>query len=379
MKHKSYDSYLREIEIEEVIIYLKSIGWIKSGELGAFASVWRNEDFPEEEILLPISMDLRDSNRRLIEITRQLSSLLEKSEEDILDEIISISTDIISIRVVHSDVDEGVIPINDGVLLFERARDLLIAATRATIEKKKYFAGRMSDDLNRFVDEMKFGQTARGSYIVNVISPLPDNREEQIDHNAQSLTRAVSNTLSRGLEALYEAANTIEARATDEVFESLIEYGVSANLCDALVGLSGHEEKRGISISIALGKFETTENNVQIEHNFNSDNVPFWKEASNYYKEILEFSNHTISGYVTKLHHEENEGFGEITLGATVNGLPKSVSLQLNEEDYWEAHAAHKSKMIVECIGDLLISPRSAKLIEVSNFRVFGTTDFFEE
>lgn len=379
MKVTKYDSYIKEIKIEEVEIYLESLGWSNNSKLGDFATIWSNESFPNEEILLPLSMDLRDSSRRLIEIVRQLSSILKKNEEDILDEIISLAIDVIRIRIIHQDVSEGAIPINDGVLLFERSRDLLIAATRATIEKKKYFAGRMSDDLNLFIEKMKFGQTEKGSYIVNILSPLSNQRDEQIDHNAQSLTRSVSTTLSRGLKALNQASNTAEEQVTEEVLENLIEYGVSANLCDALIGLSGHEEEREISINISLGKSEISDDEVQLEHNFNSNNVPFWKKISNYYKEILEFPNHTISGHVIKLHHEENESFGEITLGATVNGLPKSVSLQLNAEYYWEAHAAHKSGMIVECIGNLLITPRSAKLIEVSNFRVFGTTDFFEE
>ncbi|TOO51119.1 hypothetical protein CGH34_25850, partial [Vibrio parahaemolyticus] len=123
----------------------------------------------------------------------------------VLKEIESFYSDSVKIRVVHSDVEEGTIPIEDGVLLIEKSRDLLAATTLSTFSKKAYFTGQRNTEAQNFIKQLRLGQTEVGSFIVNLIAPIPETINSQLDQDEMSVTRAVTNNLSRSLVALEKA------------------------------------------------------------------------------------------------------------------------------------------------------------------------------
>ena len=367
------------INLDLVETFIAYEGWTPASTLGEHIVIWKSDIYPNDQIVLPNSDQLTDSSRRIFDAVSVLSDTLSRPVKEILNEIQKVAADVVQIRVEHTDVEGGTIPLDDGVLLFEKARELVTSGVRSTIEKKRYYSGRLSDELTDFIKSMKFGQTEYGSYAVNVIVPIGVSQDDQQDLAEQSFTRTVSTNLSKGLIAIHDAVISFKDTNNFEVFENSVEEGVSANLCDALIGLSGSSMGRNISIRFSLGNAESSGQFVELEHKFESTSVPHLQAASDYFKNKYQLENYTISGYVTKLHHEENEAFGDITIGAIVNGRGKAVSLQLNQSQYWEAHAAHKSKKPVECTGNLLVTPRSARLVDLSHFRVFGNEDLLLE
>lgn len=368
-----------EIDPDQLVIYLSRTGWSESSKLGALASVWVNEAYDDNELIVPLSREAKDFNRRVLDVAHQLSVLGEEAVDSILIELSRVKADVIRIRVEHSDVTSGTIPIHDGVLLFEKSRDLLVAAVRSTVKKKRFFEGGMSSDLSDFIDDLKFGQTERGSYVVNVISPVILGESDQQDHAEHSFTRLVSENLARGLTAIKGALEDFEKNEAYEPFDRAVEYGVSANLCDALIGLGGSKQSRDIEIRIDLGKIEESREEIVLAHKFDSEMIPFLELASDYFKDKYVLTDHTISGLVTKLHHAESEEYWEITIDSTLRDRSRSVALQVSDVQYWEAHKAHKNKKYLECTGDVHVTPRSAKLFNLSDFKVFGTDDMLDE
>jgi len=83
-------------------------------------------------------------------------------------------------------------------------------------------------------------------------------------------------------------------------------------------------------------------------------------------------------GYLAKLSHQEEDNIGTITILATINGVDKSVNIELPINEYWLSHSAHKNLQIVECVGDLHVNQRSTKLINAREFRVISNGDLFD-
>jgi hypothetical protein len=76
--------------------------------------------------------------------------------------------------------------------------------------------------------------------------------------------------------------------------------------------------------------------------------------------------------------HKDDSDIGTIEIDTIIDGNQKKVKVDLQSVEYWEAHKAHKTGNCIECKGDLILSARSAKLINLTNFKVVVNEDFFD-
>ncbi|MCT7361043.1 hypothetical protein [Thalassolituus pacificus] len=380
------DSSLKEIihslRPNQMLAYLASQGWREDGAIGEAASVWhRTEDENYDfEIILPLKYDLKDYVQRSYDLVNVLAKFENRSFRDVVDDLINFHADVIKIRVVHNDVENGSIPLSDGVLLVEKAKELLTSVTKSAFSKRRHFTGGVSQEVMDFVETFRLGQTEVGSYVLNLIIPVDRTpTDEQGDINEISLTRIVTHTLARSLTAIDESIANYRDTQSDLAFESAVEQGVSANLCDALVGLTGEKESRDVNITISLSRTDSECQDIPLQHSFKSNIVEYLKRASDYYKEKYTIHNYNVSGTVTGLKHEENDNIGTVTVASMVNGREKHITFELSAEEYWQAHQAHGNAEVIECCGDLYVSPRSAMLVNVAGFRVLTSGNLFDD
>jgi hypothetical protein len=263
-------------------------------------------------------------------------------------------------------------------MLVEKGRELMIASTLSTFQKRRHYSGPRSLDAQNFISDLRLGQTEVGSYIVNIIAPLSKYLVNDSNLESSSLSRAVLTNLSRGLVALDLAVKKYISSEEITVFEATINDGVSANLCDALIGISGQSKNRDFNISLKLGLSENYDQEIKFDHNFNADKISIIERASEYFKGNYIIENYEVSGPVVRMDHESSEEFGVIKVSTALVDGQKNVSIQLSIDSYWEAHSAHKAGESVVCKGDLHVSPRSANLLNPTGFRVIGTKDMFD-
>lgn len=368
---------LKSICPEQLRAYLLQTGWISDSKIGEIATVWHrdSESEFEYEVLLPERVELRDYKDRIADAILSISAFEKRAELKILKDIANYFSDTISIRVVHNDVENGTIPLEDGVKLFEKAKDLLSSAAMSTISKKRYFFGSRPSEASNFLSKVRLGQTEIGSYVVNVVVPLDtQNINDLID--SKSFSRHVTTTLGKGLSSLKSL--TESPKSDSKIFEALVSNGVSANMCDALVGLSGEQRNRGFDIGISFSASEDIEISSVISYSFSSNDVPAIEKVSEYLKENYVIDNATISGPVKKLDRPNSEDDGTVTIEAFVGDRDRSVSFELSSNEYHEAILAHDQKLVVEISGDIHIGPRSARMLNPNGFRVFGAKDIFE-
>lgn len=379
MTERSLIEIIKSLRPNQIVAYLTSQNWREDGHIGKNSSVWhrKENEYYDFEIIQPLRNDLKDYVQRTYDLIEVLSKFENRPIRGIVDDLINFHADVIKIRVIHDDVENGSIPLNDGVLLIEKAKELLTSVTKSTFNKRRHFTGGVSQEVTDFVDTFRLGQTEVGSYVVNLIVPIDKDPRDQSDMHEVSLTRTVTHTLARSLTAIDKSIETYQCTHDAQSFESAVEHGVSANLCDALVGLTGENQSRDVKITISLSRTDHEYLDIQLSHSFNSNIVEYLKRASDYYKEKYTIHGYTVSGQVTGLKHEENEDIGTVTVASLVHGREKYVTFTLPTEQYWQAHHAHGENEIVECQGDLHVSPRSASLINVSGFKIIGGGDLF--
>ncbi len=355
--------------------YLIQQGWIEEGSIKDLATIWHRSESDEFEVILPESEGIRDYIERIADAIESLSEYEKRDEALVLKDVANYFADLISVRVVHTDVENGTIPLEDGVRLFERTKELVASATMASFSRKRFFVGAKSNEVSNFLSKVRLGQTEIGSYIVNVVAPL-DVRPEQENIDRTSLARVVTNTLGTGLSSLKRLSN--QRLENDEFLQNIVDDGVSANLCDSIVGISGEDRKRGIEVSISYSFSEEIAENPNVVYSFSSEDIPLIEKASELLKENYVLKGVTVSGLVKKLDRDENDDVGTVTVVAFLEDRERAVSFELSPEQYHEAIQAHDKKKYVEIRGDVHVSPRSAKLVNGKGFKVFGSGDLFD-
>lgn len=379
MTNTEFQKLIGVITPDTIGKYLKKENWVEDGQISNQAIIWhrKEEEFYENEVIQPTDVKVRSYSQRVKEAVGAIAEFEKRDVSKIVDDMINFHSDLVKVRVVHPDVEGGTIPLEDGVLLIERSRDLLIASTLSTFKKQSVFSGSRPQDVQDFLGRLKLGQTEVGSFVVNLISPIEVHTEAQCDGSESSITRSVTTNLARSLTAITEAIEKYSGSRNIFDFEKIVGRGVSANLCDALIGLSGRSRARSFSIVIKTGGAEPGTLNFSENYDFSPQSVPFLEDASEYLKGRYTVKNFNAVGLVSVLKHLPNDEFGQVTVKALVKGKITSITIQLPLEDYWQAFEAHKSGSEVSCVGTLNVSPRSAQLLEPSDFKTIKPQDDF--
>lgn len=356
--------------------YLESKGWYLKSVLNDIVGIWRSSRYPDSEILQPIDISLMDFSRRAEVLLGVLAETQDKKIDEIVDEINEISNDIIRIRVIHNDVDNGTIPFNDGVELFVKAKELLVSAARSVVKVQKgFYGGKSPEIVTNYFDSLKLSQTEIGSYILKVASPIYQQDEEQSDHCDVPFGRIVSSRIIHSVLKLEKAVESFKKTNNHIHFERVIGDGVGASLCSAIVGLSGQRRNRTVEISIQPSPYASDENLKARVVTVPSNDIPLIEHARDYYLNNYSAMNYELSGKVTKLVRDRDidQNHGVVTITETISGSKgktRKVEVVLNDKMYDEAIKAHEKSEVMHFIGTLIVSGRKAILSNIQEVTV---------
>jgi hypothetical protein len=368
------------INTDRIERYLISCGWVKDGSLGIMANIWHRiaKDELDFELLVPISTEARDYEDRIQDVLKNLGDFERRSIASVADAIINLAADQISIRVTHEDVAEGSIPLQDGIALNMKARDLMVSAAMTTISKRKSYQGARPPEAGAYLRDLRLGQTGVGSYIVNIVAPFFKEESANQTTEALSFSSLVTTNLATALAALKKNLPEFDETRDYRVFDESVLRGASLNMCEALVGLSGEGRKREFQISITpAGTENLIASEATYRFEFGMKEIELLERATEYFKNDYVLPKQTIRGYVKKLDRDSKAESGVITVSATIGEIEKNVTVELAAEAYGLAIHAHEVKSLVECIGDLHVAPRSAKLLSPTGFRIISNGELF--
>jgi hypothetical protein len=376
-------STLTALKPLEVASYLRVRGWRQEAEIGDKGSIWvfpASGDGDEADITLPLRRDLGDFALRMGDVLRTLAAVEQRPETEVLHDLMTTSSDLIRVRAPSRDAASGSLPIEEAVAFVERSRDMMLAAACAAITKRSYFANRKPVRATDYLSKVRMGQTERGSYVLTILSPvaptLVSEGELPLDlETPEPYERQVIRTLAEGLAALEQAARQAASSGGMGAFEQAVRLGVSANLCEAVAGLSAVSPGEGLDISIAWSRTRQPAAAVPSSMFLSSDSIPLIQEAARLFKDIAPVEDVELQGFVTRLARGPKETSGEVTLEGLVEGQLRRALVELGEGIYSKAVQGHEQRQRVACAGDLIKERGGYRLQNPRHFRVLDGDD----
>jgi hypothetical protein len=193
---------------------------------------------------------------------------------------------------------------------------------------------------------------------------------------AEPFERRVSLKLYDAVHAAHRAANDalVDANGLD-AFTAAVPAGVSANLCEALVGLGG-EAGHSFELSLRLALSRPLQARQLSPIRFRRDHLPVLASAAQELRETVAEEGAAVAGNVVRLHRE-GIGSGEISIAGVVEGDDRlrRVWMELADEDYTAAMRAHQEMLPVSVRGDLVRRGNRLYLTNPSAFQVAPSQD----
>lgn len=339
---------LAAVSPEALSAYARSEGWVSTEPYGEHSEVYTADGLPE--IVLPRTQEIGDYANVVSQVIAIFAQAADMDDLAALyRDLVTADRDVIRVRAVSMDVEEGVVILGDGVRLVNGASDMLQAAVRSLRDPRSFYSGRANPEANDYLGRVRLGQTEEGSFTVTLLTPIV--RPVQEFRNEAPIEWQVTERLYEALVATREAIKRTSAR-DDEAFITAVPRGASANLCEALVELIEPFSSVDVGLSWARTRPRKKARDVV---QFDNDHAPILKEAARSLREHEpeRIQNRQLNGFVQQLKRNEDETAGTITLRADIDGQHRSVTAVLNPNDYEQAIKAHRDKSRIIVKGDL--------------------------
>lgn len=369
MKAKILDAdALAAITPTALVAYARAQGWRRKEPYGASSDVYQGEGLPE--LVIPRTEQLSDYVSVVSLLIGLMARAQERDEIALYRDLSFADRDVIRVRAPGAS-DDGSLPLEDGVKLVADARNMLLAAACSATGAQSVFRAGGNKEANSYLERVQLGQTEQGSFVVTLLAPVPPalNLEQTSlwpEYNEESFDRMVTRKLVEGLE--YARSAIAETRIGDGAiaFESAVEHGVSANLCEAISRLI--ETGSGVDISVTWAQTRPAPETRRVVR-FSPGDAEILVEAAKGYRQRAPKSDVELLGYVHLLKREQTKVEGLVTLRAEVDGIRQSVQAILDERQYSIAVSAHDAKVPIIMKGDLARFGQRWRLSNISRVR----------
>lgn len=370
---------LKKIYPSDLIAYLKAKGWIQKQNSYDSLLIWtqNKKEKGEFEVLVPLEINFIDYTLRISETLNVLEVFENRSADLIYQNLVNSSSDILRIRTESSKTLNGTLPLNDSCDLLGASRDLITAVACSTILPKANYPSRKPDKVVEFMEKVQFDHTEKGSFIITISTKIPPilkvsevYGEDKID---EPFERKVMMNLLYALEACKEASK--KALVTNDIvsFEKVVEKGVSANLCKAIVDISNSCGDGCLDISMDWSLSRPVSDSIPNKIEFSKDLLPIISEAARTFKETKPIEEFEVKGVVLKLSKDNNcQKNGEITVFGLIEGQQRKINIKLEESAYSLAIKAHRDGIAISCLGEL---KKSGNIYSLINPRGFALTE----
>ncbi len=373
MKVTVHDSaLLASMRPLELASYLRSNGWEAQEWVPETYSVWtKRTDAGSFEVTLPLVVRFRDYSLRISELLSTLETVEHRSQLEIISDLNTSNADVVRVSSDHRGMVNESIPIEDAVLLVQRSRDLMLSAACSTIEPRSYYPPRKFAQALDFLHRVRMGHTERGSYVVTIVSPVAPALEDAHHVIEDPYERRVTKTLSSALIGVQRAAERAIATATLDPFREAVQAGVSANLCDAIVGMAGTTgESRGVAFRFTWSRSRPLRDDNPNGVLLSADAMPVIQEAGRVLREEAPIEEFELQGVVVALERPAGADVGTVIVLGFVDERPRRIRMELRDPEYVLAVRAHADRTPVFCAGVLVKEGRSYILVGPLDFRL---------
>lgn len=356
--------------------YLKSRGWelLRQGELGnrwrlVVGDAVRNVAVPHPDL------DEEDQRAMYSSLLRTLADVERRDAHLINRDMVAAASDLVEFRLIADELQNGEMPLRAAPELTSGAFEALQSAARAEVARRAHYRqGTLPAQVKTFVEGATLAGTEAGSVILQVRTPAQTTPAQETFEGLPALPsferRAVMR-LVKGLQAAKTAAHRDPAEMDLNVLDDDVEDGLSANLCQALVKLSGEtseiEAQVIVRVRWALSHPADEEaTNIEVERG----ELARLPDIARILKRIEPIPNTTVQGPTTRFERGPGEDTGWVTLTTEVDGRVRPVRIQVDRSDYDLAWTAHSSERELRATGTLERAGRSSEIVEPQSLEI---------
>lgn len=342
--------------------YLDETGWecipLKRNNIKIYQ--YKRKDI-FEQVNVPISKELIDYKQAMYNVVKTISDIEKKSVEQIMLYLLNPNTDILKIRLSKQNIESGNIMFDDAIRLYDNAKKLLAATALDIINPKKIHYGRIDEPVQSFLNQCRFGQTEIGSYVVSVICPFAElsdtdeykqlsifSDEEQC---ANSLTRKVTNKLMDNIAYIKNQIDNGEEKVLSNE-----DVRISSNFFEALNGMNLQSENMFIEFTTewapAVKRNRSINNHIKISNDYYQpikNVIDCIKDKTAKRTEIIGRIKQLSASPIV----DKRKDGRIVVVYIDDNNKAKSITVNLQKEDYENAVKAHQYGKTVKVIGDL--------------------------
>jgi hypothetical protein len=376
-----------DIGFEELVSYLSRSGWQRSTS-GRLAEVWQLTQDASLSVMVPKLSGAPDFERSLMMLTNEIARRENRAPEDIVLDISRQFLDVTDLRAEDDDITDGTISLSAGVQLIESANRLIVSAAAATINRQGSYGRGMPPAARAQARRMRLGQTRPGSYIVPIISkarftdPVDRVSKEpqlRLESDDAYQDRRIVTTLARALETLAEMAVNRERSPSRDEMRSSVDEGVSSELCAAVLSVLFKGGVSELDVKFNWAPAVPIPESVVDEVVFTNASIRILGEVEAELKEADLPSERVLYGVIRRLSLKANETSGRVAMETVVDGKKRTVSFDLDLEDYRLAARYHGERRPVVVRGILDAPPGRNATMKVSAFDADRSVASFED
>lgn len=359
--------------------YLLFTGWIRDDTFrNPRMWVFKNKHDPEFTIAVPASEKATDFYPQVYSLIQTLSTINEKSEQEIIDSLKSAYTDRLQFRIITKESQGGKIPLDYAARCLEGLKDLVLYAACAE-ENAKPVCTRTYNSAKQSLERFQFGQTQIGSFIINIDVQVADEENEQlyiIDAHVPPEEPPEHKIIKRIGTAITQIDSVANRQVkVGDLIEDAYKDGITANMCDALAKLKP-EKAEDVTIETSVYYAEALTQTVEPPKVYTLDNAHFLfiDEISKRYKDCTLIEDVTLEGTINMLSRSTSNDGGEegntIRLFTKIDGQMRSITLHLSPDNHILACNAYRDDNKVRVSGTIDKSGKYWFFTEVNEFTV---------
>lgn len=359
--------------------YLLFTGWIKDDTFpNPRLWVFNYTHDPEVTIAVPSNETAPDFYSRVYSLVQTLSTINDRTEQDIIDSLKSAYTDRLQFRIITEESKNGKIPLEYAARCLDGLKDLVLYAACAE-ERAKPVCARLYGSAKRRLDKFQFGQTQIGSFIINIDVPVVDEQNEQM-FLVEAATLPEEPPEHKIIKRIGTAITQIDNVANRQVkigdlVEDAYTTGITANMCDALMKLKP-ESGEDVTVETSIYYAEALTHSVDPPqvHTFENIHFSFIDEISKRYKDCTLVEDVTLVGTIKMLSKtpssEGDEAENTVRLLTKIDGQLRSITLHLSPKDHTLACDAYRDDKEVQVSGTIDKSGKYWFFSMVDEFKV---------
>ena len=346
--------------------YLQFKGWAISdyGNLAYKINIILEEE--TYDIIIPKKETLPDYGFRVQQLIESLSAIEKRNANEIIADIDNIGFDIMQFRFISEKFDYTM-PLSNFAVAVDKIKDIIKFEACSELNLASSYTNPYPEARD-LVAHCEIAQTAKGSYVVNVLVPLGETYLE-MTNETEYLRHLGRRTIARTLTGIKE---TESLDLTDaEYFKNNYDKKLNKNTCQALKELTDElkEAKLEMNAKWDFSKVSiiAQPSSVRIS---GSDKDKF-AIMENYLVSMPEDERKRIKGKIIDLKRDR-ENYREQTITIYDENLNRNITIELKENDYRKAIQFYESIAEVELKGVLKMKNNRWSLEEYTEFNIQG-------